>query len=406
MAFSPWQKFIVDGTGNVITDAEITVRLESSGALATIYSDPGGTAKSNPFTVTSAGLARFYAAGGIYKVVVNEGDADEVSFRYEHIGSAAALDQGAADSEVQTNDDNRDEFAQKRVDVSEVAGTTYTVTETDNGTMIKTTSSSDVTITLPSDATEALADGFQVAIQMGGTGTVTIQTEGSDSLTSADDIFTISTQYAAAFITKEASGVWTMFGGIEPILAAGVDTGDVPAWNGLGWQPGYGLADLGFVNVVDDVYTAGSPKAVTGGARTQLDITYGASSDDTYAPRGVVGGGTGGWWDDTTNAFFPQNVGDTYDVRVSFKCDPTVNNDTILLEYSIDEGASPPDVISAKHIRLATSSGVIGQVSETVAVFALNTFNANGCKFFITPGANMDVYDMSVLISKKSDGRA
>ena len=61
MAKTAWQRYITDGDGTVITDATVEVRRESDGALATIYSDAAGSAKSNPFTVTAAGLAQFYA---------------------------------------------------------------------------------------------------------------------------------------------------------------------------------------------------------------------------------------------------------------------------------------------------------------------------------------------------------
>lgn len=405
MAFTSWQKTIVDDAGDILPGATVEVRLESTGNLATIYSDDTGTAKANPFTADGEGFAIFYAAAGFYKVTATSG-AFSKTHRYVPIGSLQGFDAGTTDAEFQNNGQNRAEFLNLSLDVNDVAATSYTLTATDNGTMIRTTSSSAVTITLPQNSTEALPAGFQCAVQKGGTGDITFAVEGADTLTSADGINTISTQYAAASVVKQATGDWWIAGGIEPVLADGTTIGDVATWDGTSWQPSYGISDLGWINVVDDVYTSGSPLAVTGGTRTQLPITYGASSDDTYAPRGESGSGTGGWWDDVEYAFMPQNIGDSYDVRVSFKCDPSVNNDTILLDYSIDESASPKNIIASKHIRLATSSTVIGQVSETVAVFALTTFAANGCKFFITPGANMDVFDMSVLITKKTDGRA
>jgi len=92
MAFSPWQHFVTDETGAIDPTAVVTVRLESSGALATIYSDAAGSIKGNDFTVSIDGLARFYAAGGDYKIVINEGLPTEVSFRNVKIGEAAGLD--------------------------------------------------------------------------------------------------------------------------------------------------------------------------------------------------------------------------------------------------------------------------------------------------------------------------
>lgn len=405
MAFTSWQKTIVDEAGDILPGATVEVRLESTGNLATIYSDDTGTAKANPFTADSEGFAIFYAAAGFYKITATSGAFSKIH-RFVPIGSLQGFDAGTTDSTFQNNGQNRDEFLALSLDVNDVATTTYTLTATDNGTMIRTTSSSAVTITLPQDSTEALAAGFQCAVQKGGTGDITFVVEGSDTLESADSITTITTQYAAASIVKQASGDWWLAGGIEPILADGTTTGDVATWNGTSWEAGLGLADLGWLNVVDGTYTPGSPLSVTGGVRTQLDITYGGSSDATYMPRGETGTGTGGWWDDVESRFLPQNVGDSYDVRLSFKCDPTVNNDSILIEYSIDETSSPKNIIASNNVRLATSSTVEGNVSWTVGVFSLTTFVTNGLKIFVTPGAAMDFYDMSVLIKKTSDGRA
>lgn len=53
--------------------ATITVRLAGSVTSATIYSDAAGTAKSNPFTATTAGYWHFYADDADYDVLVSCG---------------------------------------------------------------------------------------------------------------------------------------------------------------------------------------------------------------------------------------------------------------------------------------------------------------------------------------------
>ena len=68
MALSVFQRTIVTDTGDVISGADLEVREgDSTGPLATIYSDADGTTElPNPFSADSEGFARFYAAGGAY----------------------------------------------------------------------------------------------------------------------------------------------------------------------------------------------------------------------------------------------------------------------------------------------------------------------------------------------------
>jgi hypothetical protein len=98
MAFTPWQRYITDGE-DVIPGADVEVRRESDGALATIYSDPGGTSKSNPFQSDAEGLARFYAAAGRYKITATSGTFTSI-FRHEPVGEAQGYDVGNTTDEL------------------------------------------------------------------------------------------------------------------------------------------------------------------------------------------------------------------------------------------------------------------------------------------------------------------
>lgn len=67
MAYNGWQATVQDDAGNAIPLAEITVREGGpSGDIATIFADPAGTAKANPFFASASGLAQFFAAPGSY----------------------------------------------------------------------------------------------------------------------------------------------------------------------------------------------------------------------------------------------------------------------------------------------------------------------------------------------------
>ena len=82
MALPIFQRTVVNDKGDVIPGAQVTVRIESSGALATIYSDRNGTVPlSNPLRTDSSGLARFYAVANEYKIT-SVGNGTSVEWRY------------------------------------------------------------------------------------------------------------------------------------------------------------------------------------------------------------------------------------------------------------------------------------------------------------------------------------
>lgn len=67
MALVRWQATVQDDFGNIVVNPVITVRVASSGALATIYND-AGVAKANPFTGSTDGFVSFKAAPGTYQI--------------------------------------------------------------------------------------------------------------------------------------------------------------------------------------------------------------------------------------------------------------------------------------------------------------------------------------------------
>lgn len=84
-----WQRTIVDERGNIIPGAEVTVRSYPGGSLVTLYENPEGAPKSNPFVTGHDGFARFWAdsqrveivaigAGSSIRWIVDLINADEV----------------------------------------------------------------------------------------------------------------------------------------------------------------------------------------------------------------------------------------------------------------------------------------------------------------------------------------
>jgi hypothetical protein len=92
MALARWQATIVDTTGDIVASATVAVYSETTGALATIYSDRAGTVSiTNPTTADSEGFVGFYAAGDAYRIVATSGSTSR-EFRYVGIGTSQEQD--------------------------------------------------------------------------------------------------------------------------------------------------------------------------------------------------------------------------------------------------------------------------------------------------------------------------
>jgi hypothetical protein len=82
MAAPIFQRTIVDSNGNVEIGASVEVRNEANNELAPIFVDRDLTvAKANPFTTDETGLAKFFVAGGEYKVTATK-EENVVVWRY------------------------------------------------------------------------------------------------------------------------------------------------------------------------------------------------------------------------------------------------------------------------------------------------------------------------------------
>lgn len=87
-----WQATIVDQNGNVRPNALVEVKLESSGALASLFSDrDASVAIANPFSADDEGFARFYTSGGAYRVRAYN-DSFERIWRHVSLGTFSEQD--------------------------------------------------------------------------------------------------------------------------------------------------------------------------------------------------------------------------------------------------------------------------------------------------------------------------
>ncbi len=92
MTVARWQGTVVDSAGATVASASVAVYSETTGALATIYSDRAGTVSiTNPTTADSEGFVGFYAAGDAYRIVASSG-ATSREFRHVGIGTSQEED--------------------------------------------------------------------------------------------------------------------------------------------------------------------------------------------------------------------------------------------------------------------------------------------------------------------------
>lgn len=94
MTIPIFQFTAVDRRGNIVGGAQVEVRKESDGLIATIYSDNLGTVPlANPFTADADGFAFFHAAIGEYKITTRGGGAFR-TWRYVELGGAGGASGG------------------------------------------------------------------------------------------------------------------------------------------------------------------------------------------------------------------------------------------------------------------------------------------------------------------------
>jgi len=91
MARAIWQKTVTDNTGAPSNGAQVTVTIQGGGAATIFSAQSGGSARSNPFTTGSDGIARFYADRGYYNVSVFK-DGSTVSFPWNNLGDKNLFD--------------------------------------------------------------------------------------------------------------------------------------------------------------------------------------------------------------------------------------------------------------------------------------------------------------------------
>lgn len=85
---------------------------------------------------------------------------------------------------------------------------------TDSGCLIIVSSSSDLTVTVPTNASVAFPVGTEIEIVRGGTGNVALSGATGVTINSVNSIKTISDQYASCGLKKIDTNVWLLTGSL------------------------------------------------------------------------------------------------------------------------------------------------------------------------------------------------
>jgi hypothetical protein len=182
-----------DQHGNALGGATVRVYNPGTTTLATIYSDNGTTAKSNPFlTDALTGRYNFYATNGVYDLTFTYQNA---SFDANHTKRVALFD---------VNDFSGGGGGGVSSCYRLVSASSYTVVSGDNGCLIEFQGTVEVTVTLPQAGTTGFGSSFRFTVLNTGVDNVNVvpttsTIQGDTSLTvvpaTSTDIASDGTNY-------------------------------------------------------------------------------------------------------------------------------------------------------------------------------------------------------------------
>jgi hypothetical protein len=115
---------------------------------------------------------------------------------------------------IELGDDGR---VISNVVINEQSGTSYTLSLTDNGKLIKMTSASANTITVPLDSSVNFPIGATIAVVQYGDGTLTVQGASGVTVnsTAGSASASVSDKYAGGQLYKMSANQWLLIGSVE-----------------------------------------------------------------------------------------------------------------------------------------------------------------------------------------------
>jgi hypothetical protein len=148
---------------------------------------------------------------------------------------------------------------------------------------------------------------------------------------------------------------------------------------------------FGWNDVSGNLYTSGSPRAISSGARTQLTNNGLAAQTDT-SRLGVL-------WNTSLNQFLINDLNAFYRIRVNLKAKTSSGAGTpytLLFELQSDNG---PTVIQGITQTIKGGS-YVNHLSLPIEFYNGSFINNQPLKLFVTPDANIDIYDIGFVITR------
>lgn len=172
-------------------------------------------------------------------------------------------------------------------------------------------------------------------------------------------------------------------------------------WDGVNWVSDRNAVvaelvnntnnSLGWVQIEDTALTEGSPLSLLTDTRTLL------TNDGVNVINSFNSSTNPITWNSVTNTFEPDNSGDCYIIRLQLTAKPSINLANLSLELDIGGGQG---VIWDKTIRLSEGAGVATRISETMMLYTLGTFVANGGKLYLTSDLPVDIFSVNMVIQR------
>ena len=195
--------YLVNGVSNG------TINFKKGKKYRIIVNAPG-----HPFWIQTVNSG--YSAGNLYSTGITNAGTDNGSIIVE-------LPQSAPDNlyyVCQYHSMMRGSINSYLVDVVEYAtssaATSYTISSSNSGRMTEFTSGTDVTITIPNDASNTTWPiGSSLELRQMGAGRLIFSVTSPATIVSTDGYLKTRTQYSSAFLEKRANNSWILTGDID-----------------------------------------------------------------------------------------------------------------------------------------------------------------------------------------------
>ncbi len=148
---------------------------------------------------------------------------------------------------------------------------------------------------------------------------------------------------------------------------------------------------FGWNDISDSLYTSGSPRAISSGARTQLTNNALKAQTDT-SRLGVL-------WNSSTNLFLINDLNAFYTLRIAYKCTAAAVVGVPYIVLTELESANASTVI-AGYTQIIKGGGAVNQVTHTLGFYNGSFINNQSLKIYLTPDTNVNIYDVGLVLQR------